>query len=215
LFFRIFANHPEMHVEIVIVEVILVGLGGKANGAALFAVYDTVVQVPFVVKLELPLLPDPLQFGYLDFILHSPLPDPLYAACNPTLLLILLDQLVLQKLGIHITGISVSGSGVLCELSEFAHVLTQCLGVVHIIEEANELSWLQFSLIYDKLKCRHGSQLRYLQRSHLPHMLDDLNIAEDQIVMSLLLLKYIQDSAGLCIYLIYLFSIWSPPESFI
>ena len=80
-----------MHVEIVIVEVILVGLRGNANGAALFALYDTVVQVPFVVKFELPLLPDPLQFGYMDFILNSPLPDPLYAACNPTLLLILLD----------------------------------------------------------------------------------------------------------------------------
>ena len=121
----------------------------------------------------------------------------------------------MQKLGIHITGISVSGSGVLCELSEFAHVLTQCLGVIHIIEEANELSWLQFSLIYDKLKCRHGSQLGYLQWSHLPHVLDDLDIVQDQVVLSLLLLKYIQDSAGLLINLIYLFIIWSPPESFI
>ena len=46
-------------------------------------------------------------------------------------------------------------------------------------------------------------------------MLDDLDIVQDQVVLILLLLKYIQDSAGLLINLIYLFIIWSPPESFI
>ena len=57
--------------------------------------------------------------------------------------------------------------------------LKKNLLVIDIIEEANELSWLQFSLIYDKLKCRHGCQLGYLQWSHQPHLLDDLDIAED------------------------------------